>query len=148
MFSRPSTQAFKKSAVGCVSDPSRIRSAAVILPLPNLRMVIEDPSIAAGAMTAFTRDPSGRRASTIGHLASIRRPSGLTICSNHFADVIVIAKTNVGFRHDALALGVNEVWSVDHDFGDGRIIEQRLNRTKMRRFTHQFWRRNGVPGGA
>ena len=39
------------------------------------------PSTASGGITALTREPSGRRASTIGELSSIRRPTPLTIRS-------------------------------------------------------------------
>ena len=47
----------------------------------NLRMVMLGPRIASGGMMAFTREPSLRRASTIGELSSIRRPSGVTMRS-------------------------------------------------------------------
>ena len=39
------------------------------------------PSTASGGMTAFTREPSGRRASTIGEDSSTRRPTRETIFS-------------------------------------------------------------------
>ena len=45
----------------------------------NLRMVSDEPSTASGGITAQTRDPSGRRASTIGEDSSMRRPSGATM---------------------------------------------------------------------
>ena len=45
-----------------------------------------DTPIASGEMMAFTRDPSVRRASTMGHTSSTRRPTFETIrsmiCSN------------------------------------------------------------------
>ncbi|CFP61915.1 Uncharacterised protein [Bordetella pertussis] len=37
--------------------------------------------MAMGAITALTRDPSGKRASTMGLLSSMRRPSGATMHS-------------------------------------------------------------------
>ena len=47
----------------------------------NFRMVRNGPSIASGGMMAFTREPSGRRASTIGDDSSMRRPTCETILS-------------------------------------------------------------------
>ncbi len=47
----------------------------------NLRMVSTEPSTASGGTTAFTRLPSGRRASTIGLDSSTRRPIRDTILS-------------------------------------------------------------------
>ena len=41
---------------------------------PNRRIDRMGPSSASGGMIAFTRDPSLRRASTIGELSSMRRP--------------------------------------------------------------------------
>ena len=39
------------------------------------------PSTASGGMMAFTRDPSARRASTMGELSSTRRPTADTMRS-------------------------------------------------------------------
>ena len=50
-------------------------------PRPKRRMDIEGPSMASGGMMAFTRDPSGRRASTIGDDSSTRRPTRDTMRS-------------------------------------------------------------------
>ncbi len=47
----------------------------------NLRIVSVEPSIESGGMTALTRLPSGRRASTIGLASSTRRPMRDTIFS-------------------------------------------------------------------
>jgi hypothetical protein len=41
----------------------------------NLRMDRYGPSRATGGITAFTREPSGRRASTMGEESSMRRPT-------------------------------------------------------------------------
>ena len=49
--------------------------------LRNLRMVSAGPATASGGMMAFTREPSGRRASTIGEASSTRRPMRLMILS-------------------------------------------------------------------
>jgi hypothetical protein len=42
------------------------------------------PSMASGGMMALTREPSGRRASTIGLDSSMRRPTRETILSMIF----------------------------------------------------------------
>ena len=42
---------------------------------PKRRIDMIGPSSASGGMIALTREPSGRRASTIGELSSIRRPT-------------------------------------------------------------------------
>ena len=47
----------------------------------NFRMVTTGPMSESGGMIAFTREPSGRRASTIGEASSQRRPSGATMRS-------------------------------------------------------------------
>ena len=49
--------------------------------LANFRTVSVGPSIASGGITAFTREPSARRASTIGDDSSMRRPTAETILS-------------------------------------------------------------------
>ena len=41
----------------------------------NFRIVISGPLSESGGMTALTRLPSGSRASTIGELSSMRRPT-------------------------------------------------------------------------
>ena len=62
--------ASRRNEVGIVSGARR-----------NLRIVSAGPFRASGGMIALTRDPSRRRASTIGELSSIRRPSGATMRS-------------------------------------------------------------------
>ena len=47
----------------------------------NFRMVIVGLRGTSGGMTMFTREPSGRRASTYGDDSSTRRPSGAMIRS-------------------------------------------------------------------
>jgi len=44
-------------------------------------MVRTGPFSASGGITALTREPSGRRASTIGLDSSTRRPTAVTILS-------------------------------------------------------------------
>jgi len=58
-----------------------IKSSATILRRENFRMVRVGPRRDSGEMIAFTREPSFRRASTIGELSSMRRPSDVTMRS-------------------------------------------------------------------
>ncbi len=81
IFSRIWTHASSKSAISAASVPKRIRSSTLYGSWENLRMVIAGLSIASGGMMAFTREPSGRRASTMGELSSMRRLSGATTFS-------------------------------------------------------------------
>ncbi len=48
---------------------------------PKRRMLRQGPSSASGGMMALTREPSCRRASTIGWASSMRRPTWETIFS-------------------------------------------------------------------
>ncbi len=81
MLSRPRTQASRNSADCGVSEPNLIRSCTVSGSAENFRMVSDEPSMASGGITALTRLPSGRRASTIGLDSSTRRPTRETILS-------------------------------------------------------------------
>ncbi|MNI72124.1 hypothetical protein D3C73_1280450 [compost metagenome] len=64
-----------------LKDAAAIRSDIWGRRCGNLRMVRLAPFIATGGMMACTREPSGKRASTIGELSSIRRPRGVTMRS-------------------------------------------------------------------
>ncbi len=80
-FRRPSTQTLRNSNISAVAVPKPTRSSTVYGRAENLRMVITGPISDSGAMIAFTREPSGRRASTRGLDLSMRRPSGVMIRS-------------------------------------------------------------------
>ncbi len=64
------------SAIPLVMDPRDISCSIVSLSFINLRIVIDGPSMDTGGITAFTREPSGRRASTVGLSESILLPRG------------------------------------------------------------------------
>jgi hypothetical protein len=51
-----------------VNVPKRTRSSTVSGSLENLRIVRTGPTSEIGGMTALIREPSGRRASTVGEL--------------------------------------------------------------------------------
>jgi hypothetical protein len=80
-FSLASTHAFRKSNISAVAVPKRTRSSTVKGVAENFRIVMTGPTSDRGGMTALTREPSGRRASTRGLDWSMRRPMGVTIRS-------------------------------------------------------------------
>ena len=81
MLIRPRTQDSRNFVTGSDIVPKDTRSAASYGSAANLRIVSEGPSTASGGMIAFTREPSGRRASTYGDASSMRRPTFVTILS-------------------------------------------------------------------
>ena len=81
MFMPPLTVAASSEATGSVKVPILIRSPTVNGSLANLRMVRIEPSSDSGGTITLTRDPSARRASTIGEDSSIRRPTDDTMRS-------------------------------------------------------------------
>ena len=81
MLSRASTQALRKSNISGVAVPNLIRSSTVNGDAENFRTVTTGPMSDKGGMIALTRDPSVRRASTIGLDSSMRRPIGAMIRS-------------------------------------------------------------------
>ena len=81
MLSRERTMARSTATISGVSVPRRIRSSTVSALRPKRRMESSGPSRASGGMMAFTREPSGRRASTMGELSSMRRPTRDTMRS-------------------------------------------------------------------
>ena len=81
MLSLPETQASRNAAAWWESVPNETRSSIVSGSFENLRIVSDGPVMARGGMIAFTREPSGSRASTIGLASSMRRPVWATIRS-------------------------------------------------------------------
>ncbi len=81
MFLRCSTQMRMNAAICGLIAPKASRSASVSTLRPNLRMLSAGPLMASGGMMALTREPSLRRASTIGEDSSMRRPIGVTMRS-------------------------------------------------------------------
>src|SRR6056297_401843 len=73
------THILMKSTIDWFKLPNLTQSLLFNVSLANFRIVIQGPFNARGGITALTRDPSFRRASTMGELSSIRRPSGVII---------------------------------------------------------------------
>ena len=69
-----------------------------------------------GGMMTFTREPSGRRASTIGDDSSTRRPIGAMMRSITRMMCVGVAEADVAQVEDTLALEEDLVRRVDHDF--------------------------------
>ena len=82
----------------------------------------------SGGMIAFTRLPSGRRASTIGEDSSMRRPTWATIL------LMIRRRCDSSLKRDgrlvqpARALDPDVERAVDHDLRDGVVGEQPLER--------------------
>ena len=125
---RPLTQALRKSRTWGLIVPNAIRSRSVNGSAANLRMVSIAPSSAIGGITALTRLPSGRRASTSGLASSTRRPTRPTILSMVRRRWASSAEVRVDRVELAVALDVDRVGAVDHDLGDLAVAQQRLQR--------------------
>ena len=78
---RASTQTLRNSNISAVAVPKRTRSSTVNGLAENFRIVMTGPISDTGSITALTREPSGRRASTLGLDLSMRRPRGAMIRS-------------------------------------------------------------------
>ena len=76
MLRRARTARASRSRSGGSHVPAATRSSALIPRARKRRTVRIGPSGASGAMTTFTREPSGSRASHSGSASSTRRPSG------------------------------------------------------------------------
>ena len=111
-----------------VSVPNLIRSSIVYGSRANFRIVSVGPRSASGGMIAFTRLPSGRRASTIGDDSSMRRPTCETILSMIRSRCALSANVRRVLLELAVALDEDPVEVVDHDLGHGVVAEQRLER--------------------
>ena len=80
-------------------------------------------------MIALTREPSGRRASTIGDASSTRRPMRRDDLVDDAQQVLVVDELRRSVIVDlAAALDVDVVRAVDHDLGDGVVAQERLER--------------------
>ena len=77
----PLTHASRNVAASAETEPFSIRSAIVSGFSGNFRMVRIGALTASGGTIALIRDPSARRASTIGEDSSTRRPTAATMRS-------------------------------------------------------------------
>ena len=79
-------------------------------------------------MIALTREPSGRRASTIGELSSTRRPTRADDAVDDAHQVLVVLERRRQPLEHAAALDVDLLVRVDQDVADRRVAQQRLER--------------------
>ena len=79
MLSCAWTHRRRKSTDSSESEPRLTMSWRLSRFRENFRIVTSGPESESGGMIAFTRLPSGRRASTIGDDSSTRRPTWATI---------------------------------------------------------------------
>ena len=77
----PRTRASRKTAASMVSDPRLMRSCMTRARSGNFRTVSTGPRRASGGTMALIREPSARRASTMGEDSSTRRPTPCTMRS-------------------------------------------------------------------
>ena len=80
------------ATAGAANASSAIRAT------PKRRIVRHGPSTATGRTITFTRDPSAKRASTIGLDRSTRSPSGATIRSMRWGTVASSSTSSVAFE--------------------------------------------------
>ena len=79
MLSRQAAAIFKSRARASEMLPWRAMESSVIVFFANLRIEIEQPSMASGGAMTLTRLPSSNRASHTGDVSSTRRPIRVTI---------------------------------------------------------------------
>ena len=90
---------------------------------------------------ALTREPSARRASTMGEDSSTRRPIAETMRSMMLIRWASSRNcTEVSFEN-AAALDVDVLVGVDQNIGNGGIGEQRLERAETENFVENFLRK-------
>ena len=83
---------------------------------------------------ALTREPSLRRASTIGEDSSMRRPTADTMRSMMLIRCASLLKLDVGQLELAAPLDVHLLRAVDENVGHGLVGQQRLERTQAEHF--------------
>ena len=106
--------------------------------LENLRIETSGPSTPIGRTATLTREPSSRRASHSGCDSSTRRPTAETILLMMRSRCASSLKRHGQRLEHAAALDVDAFVAVDQDVGDGRVLEQRLERTEARHLVEDF----------
>ena len=132
MFSRQRDGGLQEvAASAAVSDSRPTRSCAPSRSVRKRRIDSAAPSSASGGMIALTREPSARRASTIGLDSSMRRPTELTMRSMICSRCRSSLNVDVGrLRAVPFALDVDLIEAVHQDVGDRRVAQQRFERTE------------------
>ena len=81
------------------------------------------PVRALGGMTAWTREPSGSRASSTGCSSVISRPTHWATLWIAGQQGVFAGKAGVGVDQLAAALDVDVVVAVDHDLADRLVVQ-------------------------
>ncbi len=87
---------------------------------------------------ALTREPSLKRASTMGLDSSTRRPTWRHDLVDDAQQVLSVAEGDGGQFEQALALDVDLLVGVDQNVGDAGILQQRLERPEAEDFVQDF----------
>ena len=127
-FSRARTMRCSTSPISGVSDFLLIRSPSMQRIPAELADRNRGPSSDSGGMMALTREPSGRRASTIGDRLVDAATDSADDAVDDLAQVDVVAEAAVGPVQLARALHVDVLVVVDQDVGDRRVVQQRFQR--------------------
>ena len=90
-------------------------------------------------MIAFTREPSGKRASTIGTVSSTRRPTFDTMRSMICIKWSLSRNLTSVFSSLAATFDVDVLRAVDQDVADRRVLEQQFQRAEAERFVEHFF---------
>src|ERR1035438_9492717 len=113
---------------------------------PKRRMLRQGPSSARGGMMAFTREPSWRRASTMGWASSMRRPTWETIFSMMWSRwASSLKRTGVGEL--VVAFDEHLVVAVNQDIADVGVFEEGFQGAKTEDFVEHFLNDLGLLGG-
>ena len=134
MLSLASTQCRRNSSMFGASALKATRSSACRRSAGKRRIESSGPSTASGGMIALTREPSGRRASTIGELSSMRRPTPLTMRSMTRSRCCIVLKRGRHLFELARALDEHLLVRIDQDVADRLVAEQRLQRSEAEDF--------------
>ena len=138
MFSRPDRGLQIVPAISSVKAPNVTRSSILSVVVLNFRMDTSEPSTASGGIIALKRMPSGRRASH--HRGWIHPPGGpraTTILSMirsrwRSSRKVTSVSSSLPARSTKTAVGV------DQDVGDGRVVQQRLDRPQPQHLVLDF----------
>ena len=136
-FLRPRTTASRKSWMSEENIPSCIRSLRRKRWRPKRRIDSVGASIVTGGSVALTRLPSGSRASTIGELSSIRRPTRAAIRWMIRTRWSASRKRTSVFSRRPNRSTYTCCGPVDEDIGDCRIGHQRRQRSDPQRLFQQ-----------
>ena len=132
MFSRARTQPARSWSISSVMRAVVEQVLRAVSPAPNRRIERTGPSSASGGMIALTREPSGRRASTIGRRLVDPAPHPADDAVDDRQQVRVVPELRRNAHQLAAALDEDVVRVVDQDVRDCRVAEERLHRTEAR----------------